>query len=507
MPILQLLHIQLSFPPEELLTDVNFTVEAGERIGLVGRNGSGKSTLFSLLTGENKPDGGSVFMPETRIGYLKQSPEINANPESFSDMALYYAARLLLADDVFERLETASGGERTKAALALLLAEEPSLLLLDEPTNHMDYDGIQALSQLLREFDGTCIIISHDRYFLDETAGRILELDRGCVRSFKGNYSAYRKEKERLFQKQLHRYESDRKEEKRIESAIQKTRDWAQKAHRDSTKVPGGTPKMGYKERERVKAKKLDSSARSRVKRLEKLKGESEARPQEEREVRFSISGEGSSGKRILDVQNLSMGYGDTLLFEDSYFYLNRGEHIAVFGSNGCGKSTLISLLLGQTAATSGDIWVSPGRTPYVLRQSVGLFSEEDETALMYLQSQVGRIAGPERSLLHQLGLETRHLMTPLRALSYGEKMKIRLAEPILQQKEFLILDEPTHHLDLPTREALEKTLLDYGGTLLLVSHDIFFLREICNKVLLFENGKIRRHEESFAAFLEQASI
>ena len=499
MPIIQCKNLQKSYPPLDLLTNITFSVEVGERIGLVGRNGCGKTTLLSLLCRATDPDAGELMIPKTGIGYLPQNPASVMDTEGFSDMAFYYAARLGLDYEAFDRMDEASGGERTKAALSLLFAQDPTVLLLDEPTNHMDINGIRALSELLREFTGTAIVVSHDRYFLDLTVDRIIEIDAGCAVSYAGNYSYYKEEKERLYKDQLHRYESERKEQRRIEDAIKKTREWAQKGHRDSTKPPSGTPKMGYKEKERVKAKKLDSSAQSRIKRLEKRKASGEEKPIEDRKVRFSISGEAQSGKRILEVRDLSMAFGERCLFRESSFYVHRGEHVAVFGENGCGKSTLFSILLGDADPVSGDVWISPGRTPHYLPQSTDLFDGESETGLSYLQRQVGVMDGAKRSILHQMGIETRHLSIPLMNLSYGEKMKIRLAEPILRQTEFLILDEPTHHLDLPTREALEDTLKEYGGTLLVVSHDIYFLQKVCDKVLLFEEGHIRRMEQSFA--------
>jgi len=506
MPIIQLSHIEKSYPPDTLLLDINFSVEMGEKIGLVGRNGCGKSTLFSILFGGEKEDGGTFFKKKgLSIGLLHQNPVISEN--DFSEMAYYYASRLLLDTEVFTRIPFLSGGEKTKLALSLLLAKEPDFLLLDEPTNHMDYESVLALSQLLQEFDGTALIISHDRYFLDETVQRILEISEGVIFDYDGNYSAYREQKAQRYQEQLHRYESAKKEEKRIDNIIKNTRDWAQKAHRESREIPSGTPKMGFKEKERVKAKKLDSRAKNTINRLERFKKKSEKRPAKEQAVSFTIASDVSSGKRIADVKNLSFSFTEEVLFEDSSFYLDRGDHVAVFGPNGCGKSTLIQLLCGEREPDSGEIWISPGRQAYVILQDMQDLENVDTDTLSYLTERIGVVGGTERALLHHLGITSKHLQTPVSSLSYGEKMKIRLSEPILLQTEFLILDEPTHYLDLPSREALEKTLKEYKGTLFLVSHDIYFLKEVCDKVLLFENQKFRRLECTFSEYLDVSKM
>lgn len=512
MTQIQIKHLTKSWGDRELFRDVTFSVENGEHIALVGPNGAGKSTLLSILEGSLEADSGAILIPlRSSTAYLRQNPLSDRElgrleRDGIPAEALKYLSLFGMQADAFGPLRNFSGGERTKLGLSLLLANRPKLLLLDEPTNHLDFDGVRLLIRILKDYPGTVLAVSHDRYFLDAVAERVLEIEDGRIVEYEGNYSDYRREKERLFEERTHRYESARKDQKRIADDISRMKQWSEKAHRDSTKADSSGNKMGLKEYKRAKAKKMDQKIKNDIKRLEKRVTESEPRPVAEKEVRFSLAGEAAHGKRVLEAEGISKSWGDRILFADSSFSVLRGEHVAVWGPNGCGKSTLINILIGSDSPDSGRIRMNGTLRPFVLEQTFAGFTE-NRTTLSWLTDEVNGLSGADRARLMHMGLTTELLMRPLKTLSFGEQIKVKLAAPILLGREFLILDEPLNHLDLPMREMLEATLSEYEGTLLLVSHDVYFLEKVCDRVLLFEDGRIRRLEESFAEYMERTAL
>lgn len=501
--------LSISFGIQTILDHISFTIEDGERIGLVGSNGTGKSTLLSLIEGGMQPDQGVIRNKSgATFAVLRQSPldgtvndEINKG--SITSSVKKYMRLLNLDEDIFLRLDHLSGGDKTKLALSILLSHEATVLLLDEPTNNLDYEGIAALIDVIRNYRGTVLIVSHDRYFLDQTVDRILELENHKLTSFPGNYSEFKRQKQALFEESVHRYEVGKKEQRRIQEEIQGVRAWSEKAHRESRKKDRSGNKTGMKEFKRAKAKKMDQKVKNDIHRLERLVENSEKRPYEKRAVRFEISSGGNRGRRILEAEDLSMAFGGHTLFSGSNFYLQRGEKCALFGRNGCGKSTLISMILETLPPTSGSLWVSNSSTPSYLPQTFSGFPPEEIT-LRHLMDTVGKLDGNDRALLSNIGISKEMLERKIGTLSFGEQMKLKLIEPILMKKDFIIMDEPTNHLDVGMREKLEETLTQYDGTLLIASHDIFLLRGVCNKVLLFENGAIRRLEDTFEEFWEK---
>jgi len=501
-------HIKKDWGDEALFEDVSFTADYGERIGLVGSNGSGKSTLLGMLSGAVRADSGSISVRDSSsAALLRQNPFTDEElagmaKDSFTDDGRKFMKFMQLDFDRTESLSSLSGGERTKLALAMLLAERPKLLLLDEPTNNLDFDGVQTLIGILGDYPGTILAVSHDRYFLDCLVSRILEIENGCISEYQGNYSNYRHEKARLFEEKVHRYEDTRKEQQRIQDAISQVRKWSEKAHRDSTKPDPSGLTAGVKEKKRARAMKMDKKVKSDVRRLERLVTAGQKRPSAEKSVRFTLSADVSHGKRILQAVGLTKSFGDHCLFSGSDFTIARGEKVALWGPNGCGKSTLIAMIAGCQQADSGELWVSPSSPPFILPQTA-LQLPGEMTALAYLILTLGNVTGADRALLSNMGISTRHLQQRIATLSYGEQMKLVLAVPILGKRDFLIFDEPTSHLDLHMREMLEDTLSQYPGTLLAVSHDLYFLKRICDKVLIFDGGRIRRLEYSFEEFIE----
>lgn len=496
-----------SFGDKEVLHSVSFEMEQFERIGLVGGNGCGKSTLLHLLNGEGSPDGGSIELFSSTVGLLEQSSIQNQlkgdwqNPEwiqslrgmSVSPKLLQRSAGLL------------SGGERMKLAISHLLAEQPDLLLLDEPTNNLDFAGILALMEEVSAYPGSVLIVSHDRYFLDHTVNRILELENGVLTEYEGNYSFYRQEKERIYLERLSRWKEDQRRQNEVEEAMRQLRSFSEKAHRNSTKKDSSGNRMGVKEYRRKQAKQTDKRVKSQMKRLEKMQKEAEPRPQEEKRVYFEVTDPSRRGKRVLEAVDLNVSFEENLLFSHSDFTLLRGEHIALFGPNGCGKTTLIRMLQGILSPSSGELWKSPACEPFVLAQDI-LNLPENKTVLSYFSDLFGGLSGEERILLANMNLRAGELSQRISTLSLGERMKVKLAELILSKKDFIILDEPTNYLDLHAREMLGDTLSSYQGTLLIASHDIYFLEQTCDKVLLYEDKKIKRLEMSFREYWEKVS-
>lgn len=491
--------LKKSFGDQTILKNIEFDMTRNERIGLVGYNGTGKTTLANILAGHMEADKGSIQTERAlKIGYLQQSVAYSVN--DFSDMlggdesgGLYQLASQLGLTKVqswnAERLHHMSGGEKLKLALAFVWQTMPDVLILDEPTNHLDANGISWLVEELRAFQGAVLIISHDRYFLDQSVSKIFELEDGLLHAYEGNYSAYRSEKKRRYEAQLHQYEVQQKQKERIESQIANLQNWSQKAHRDSTK------KEGYKEYYRVKAKKLDNQVKSKLKRLEQeLEKNKAEKPKGEETVKFQFSSGEKRGKRIIEAKNVTKAFGGRTLFEDSSFFIKHGERIGLVGSNGCGKTTLIRMMLEEEPATNGTLWISRSIKTAYLSQDVNDVNE-NQTAAEALQLFDRRDLAHARTILANMGIKEDRFDRKIGTFSLGERTRIKLAGMIVKDYDVLVLDEPTNHLDLPTREQLEDTLLDFQGTIIIVSHDRYFTEKLCDKLLVFEKGRIRRIE------------
>ncbi|MCK9861016.1 ribosomal protection-like ABC-F family protein [Paenibacillus sp. ATY16] len=521
MTILTLRGIKKSFGDTNVLVNVDADLASRERIGLVGMNGAGKTTLANLIFGTILPDNGKVTFhkDQLRIGYLLQSTSYTVN--TFSNMmdhsdGSHETEQFLKTTSHFglqkvkewdgARLAGLSGGEKTKLAIAHILSSKPDILLLDEPTNHLDFEGVDCLVQELRRYNGTTIVISHDRYFLDQTVDRIIELQDGVSTSFPGNYTFYREEKSRRFQSQLHQYEEQQKYEQKIEAEIKRLKSWSEKAHREAGKV-GKMAEMraGVKEFYRSKAKSMDKQIKSRIHRLEKIEIEGVKKPNEEAKVFFGWDHPDKRGRRIVEAQQISKSYGSRSLFKNSSFYLQRGEKIGLLGPNGCGKTTLIQMLLGKKSVDSGQLWISPTAKVAYLTQDVSDLNQQ-QTVLELLQEshEIRSDIGKARTLLANMGFDASMLEKPIAQLSLGERTRIKLSLLMMREQDLLILDEPTNHLDLASREQLEETLSEYRGTLIVVSHDRYLMDKICTKLLVFEDGNIKRIESGYEAFRER---
>jgi macrolide transport system ATP-binding/permease protein len=519
MLLLQCKNIKKAFGIHEVLRSVSLDLEEGSRVGLVGKNGAGKTTLVNIIMGDLKPDAGELIWhrKDVTTGYLRQSVyytsdlfhelykgqnglnEVNDFLHISSELGASKAHRW---ED--ERFASLSGGERTKLALAHIWSSNPGMLILDEPTNHLDLHGVQWLIDELKGYQGTIIAISHDRYFLDQTVNCIMEIDDGVIEEYSGNYTFYRNEKRKRYESQLHAYAVQEKYKDELEANIRQLREWSGKAHRDSTKKGANSGnKTGTKEYFRVKAKKMDKQVKSTIKRLEKLKEEGIKKPKEEPRVRFIFQETETGGKRVLYASNISKRFGDRILFDESSFYIQRGERVGIFGPNGCGKTTLVKAVLGQQSV-EGSLFVSPSVNIGYVSQDV-LDLERNSKALDLFAMGSRREQGKVRTMLANLGLNEVLMNKPLKSLSAGERTKLKLANLLIREYDMLILDEPTNHLDVYTREQLEDALEKYEGTILLVTHDRYMLEKICNKLLVFENNRIRRHEYGLAGYLKES--
>jgi len=491
---LQARNISKSYGEKQLFTDLTFDIYHNDRIGLVGHNGAGKTTLANIIYGSLEADTGTVHCKHhIKIGYLKQSIEYMMNDiGSLTGEFMEKASELGLKKVQTwekERMNHLSGGEKLKFSLAEVWSTHPDILILDEPTNHLDLYGINWLVEKLASFHGAVIIISHDRYFLDKTVTKIFDIENSKLTVYDGNYSTFYEKKKKFQEDQLHHYNIQQHEKKRIESQMSQLQQWAGKAHRTMR------DQEGFKEFHGVKAKKLDKAIKSKMKRLNKELDKNKIdKPLEEMSVRFQFEGNKKHGKRLIEAKNLSKSFHSRSVFKSSYFYINHGERIGLVGPNGCGKTTFLRMLLGDEPITTGDLSKSPSLKIAYLSQDVAdlpLFRTVHETLNLNDKNKLLKA----RTALANMGIKASKLNQPIHSLSLGERTKVKLTNLLLDEYDLLILDEPTNHLDLASRNQLEQTLSEFPGTILVVSHDYYFLNSVCEKLLVFEEQKIKRIE------------
>ena len=462
-----------------IFNKIDFKIKLGETIGIVGSNGTGKTTLANIICGKIEPTSGEIiwYKNNVKIGYMKQATE-------------------------YEDLEsTLSGGEKTKKLLNDVIHRDYNFLVLDEPTNHLDYLGVAYLIKEIKKFNGTIIIISHDRYFLDQCVTRIIEIENQKITEYNGNYTYYRKKKQEDYENAVHLYVEQEKIKNRINMQIEELEGWSDKAHRESRKKAIETGnKFGGKEYNRVKAKKMDNQIKSRIKRLEKMKVEGLEKPKEKEKVLFQIKESKKIGAVVVEAKDISKSFDKKILFEKSSFYIKHGEKIGIYGPNGCGKTTFIKALLGKMDV-DGDLYISPTRKiGYISQDVIGLNEECSIIELFNFENR--QELGQLRTKLNLIGFNAEMLDRKVKYLSLGERMKLKIILMIQEQCEVLILDEPTNHIDLHVREQLEETLRSYNGTIILVTHDRYMLEKICDKLLVFNNKKIIRYEYGIHEYL-----
>jgi ATP-binding cassette subfamily F protein 3 len=520
--------VHKSYGAQDVLRGVTFQINPAERVGLVGRNGAGKTTVFRLVTGSEEADRGEVIrLRGLRFGLLEQQPnfsgestvrdealsvftEIRAMEDeitrlehlmaeaqgaaldevmhAYSDLGhryelaggFTYNARVesvlvglgFKSDDLSKPSDQLSGGQKARLALAKLLLSEPDVLLLDEPTNHLDVGAVEWLEDFLSEYKSAFVIISHDRFLLDRTAAKIVEMDAGRATVYAGNYTAYVKQREERRLTQMREYEQQQEMIARTEEFIRRN-------------IAGQKTKQ----------------AKSRRKMLEKIERVEAVR--EDRTAGFGIKGVARAGDNILSVSDLAVGYATVTLARGISFLLRRGERLGIIGPNGSGKTTFLRTINGDLEPVAGGLtWGANINLEYFDQELAGL--DLRSTVIEEMAAAAPRATPNElRGYLARFLFTGDDILKPVAALSGGEKSRLALAKLIYSRANVLVLDEPTNHLDIPSREALEQALAEYPGTIITVSHDRYFLDKLATEILHFEAGTAAYHYGSYSDYYE----
>ena len=483
--ILEIRDLRKAYGDRELFAIDLLTVYDGERIGLVGQNGAGKSTLLHILSGDEKPDEGTVRrFAETAL--IRQQGVPGESGEG-----VYRA--LFRAQDNRAGL---SGGEQTRNRIAAAMSAHPGLLLADEPSTDLDEQGLLTLRRQLEAFRGTLILISHDRTLLRQLCTRIWCLENGKIEDFPGGYDAFSEERKRKRERAQFEYEQHRSEQKRLKESAQRMAERASSVRRAPSRMGNSEARLHCREYTDA-ILQLSHAKRTIQNRMEKLEVKEKPVPLPEIRMKLGVSSP-VGAKTVLEVRCAGLEAGGRTLLEDTGFTLPTGSKTALTGPNGCGKTTLLSALAGKTAAgTSFD-----GTIRFNPQVRAGWFDQHhertlrpDRTVLENVMEDSPHQQTLARTVLTSLGFERDAVFKPVSVLSGGEKAKAALARLLLTDLNLLILDEPTNHLDLFTLEALEDLLAGYGGTLLFVSHDETFIRKVSGREVRFEEGRLVTRE------------
>lgn len=516
------------FGAAPIFSKVNFSIENNARIGLVGPNGAGKTTLLKIMTGRQEASQGEFTVNKgIELGYIAQEHDFDEEKSIWEEMLTVFQPLIdqgqqleklqyAIADhpedeDLLRRLDQAqysfeqaggytyqaeiksmlngfnfpeatwnkqiaslSGGEKTRLSFVKLLLKKPPLLLLDEPTNYLDLDTLDWLEAFLKNYPGAILTVSHDQYFLDHLATQIFELQHGELTVFKGNYSQYLAQRELRDQQQEAAYEKQQEEIKREEEFIQKNI------------VRASTTKQ----------------AQSRRKALEKM--ELVDPPKHKSKVRIKFDSARPSGKEVLILKDLAVGYPDKTMLKDISFQINKGDRVAIIGQNGIGKSTLLKTVMKQLPVKSGAI-------KYGASLDIGYYDQELQ-GIDYSKTVIDTIWDRHkdmnekdiRSILASFLFTAKDIDKQVSQLSGGQRARLTLTVLSMEHNNFLLMDEPTNHLDLDAKEVLEKALADYDGTLLFVSHDRYFINELANKIVVAKDGQAKIYEGNYTYYLNE---
>jgi len=534
MPLLSCQRVSKYFGDRCLFSDVSFEVDEKSRIGFVGVNGCGKSTLFQILIGAmNADDGNVVRSKHLRIGYMQQHMSVDPHVTLFDEVlgefstlveteqelesiqamletasfderdALierqahlqeyfeaqgghYFRGRVRSAllglgfseMDLMRTMDTFSGGQRSKAAMARLLLSESNVLLLDEPTNHLDIASVEWLESYLNDFKGAIIVISHDRYFLDRVTNQTIELSNGRLYSTNGNYSVHKEKRDQDKEIERKHYVHAQREIRRIEDNIQLLKQWNRE--------------------------KSIRAAESREKRVERLKAELVIPESELSSIRFKFETATTGGNEVIEAGELSKSFSSTPLFQNVDLHLRRGDRCFLYGSNGCGKTTLLKIIRGDLQPDRGFVRLGTNITVgYYDQTQSGLHDEKmaiDELWDEYPDMTQTAI----RSAMAAFLFRGDDVFKPVGLLSGGERARLLLLKLMLAGDNLLLLDEPTNHLDIPSREALEEALADYPGTMLIVSHDRYFINRMARRMIRLLPDGVQTVEGGYDALCEK---
>lgn len=462
-----------------LIENMNVNIQKGEVIGLIGKNGAGKSTILQVLNGDVEHSEGIIEkFDNVEIGMVDQELE-EFHLEDVNAIGELLLKKWNVPMGDFHNL---SGGEKLKLRLAERFARQIDILLLDEPTNHLDEQSTKLLIEQIKMYKGTLLVVSHDRYFLDKVATTIWSIEDKNIITHSGNYTSYMKFREKEREHQRREYHKQQKMISNIEGQMKQITSWSQSAHANSTKQE--FPKEHY----RTKAKRMDAQVKSKQKRLEKeLEKIQVDAPKDDYQVQFTFAQNGKVGKRFLEVKGIEKSFGKKQLFKDVYFTIGYGEKVALVGPNGCGKTTLLHILMEDD-----NVWKSPTANIGYLTQDV-YDLPLDATPKDLFDKETFEERGKVRNFMKRLGFSDYQWEEVIGNMSMGERVKCKLMKYILEEKDVLILDEPTNHLDLQTREQLEEVLKQYAGTIIVVSHDKYFVEKITENRLVFVDGTVKK--------------
>ncbi|MBS5616851.1 MAG: ABC-F type ribosomal protection protein [Clostridiales bacterium] len=534
MIILSAQHIAKSFGVNAVLRDVSLTVQQGDRIGLVGVNGCGKSTLMRILAGLDAQDGGEISLVRgLRVGYLAQQNMVTSGETVWNELQKVYEQVFAMEkklreledemahahtdvqrfaqlsadyDRLTQRFEEAdgyswksmvsgvlnglgfkpaqydqcvdslSGGEQTRLCLARLLLQKPDLLLLDEPTNHLDMETLQWLENYLAAYKGSVLVISHDRYFLDHVCTGIVEILMGASEQYNGNYTRYIAQRQERFESRMRAYEIQQKEIERQQAIIAR-----------------------YRMFNREKSIRAAESREKALDRMEKLE-----KPADERAIRFSFEARRRTGEDVLQLTEISKSFGEKHLFHDLTLRVRAGDRVALIGPNGVGKSTLIKIIVGEEQPDTGFI-------RYGSNVDIGYYDQHqstlhaDKTALDEIWDRFPQMEQSNvRGALGMFLFTGDDVFKPIHTLSGGEKGRVALTALMLRKDNLLLLDEPTNHLDMDSREVLEDALTDFGGTIITVSHDRYFINRIANRIIEMQPDGVTEYIGNYDDYIER---
>ncbi len=536
MIVLSCNNISKTYVVDPVLEDISFTVESGEKIGLIGLNGSGKTTLFNILSGEIEKDSGSIFIQkDLKVGYLKQHTNIISDKTIFNECLEVFEPLIEMEknlralennisiegakgeseqlnklmveysnlleefnkrngygyeseirgvlkglgfndEDMDKEVNILSGGQKTRLSLAKLLLEKPDLLLLDEPTNHLDIEAISWLETYLAEYKGAALIISHDRYFLDNTVSKIFHLENLKLKIYNTNYSKYMEERKKELELLKKQYDNQQREIKRQEEIIKRF--------------------SNYGDRRYIR------QAQSRQKMLDKIKLMD--RPTDVKKVNISFEPKIKSGRDVLSGEGVGKSFGDFKLLEDIHFNVYRGEKVGLIGPNGIGKTTLFKMILGQIPYDEGSISLGHNVHTEYFDQEQGKLTLNKTVVDEIWDDNPNLDHYQIRSVLGRFLFIGDDIFKEIESLSGGERGRLALLKMMLSDANFLLMDEPTNHLDIDSKEVLEDALIDYKGTLFVISHDRYFLNKVTDKILELTDEGIKEYLGNYNYYLEK---
>lgn len=501
-----------------IFENISGKINDGDKVGIVGVNGVGKTTLIKILVGEEYSDSGKIeFMPNgMSIGYLKQNQAfneeitinetitkcINSNLSCNSSSYEKKLKRLLSNSgfserDLNKKVSKLSGGEKTKLSLSITLANNPDLLILDEPTNHLDVETIKWLESFISKLDKTIIIISHDRLFLDNTVNKIFEMHCDKIEEYSGNYSDYKYQKDIMIKNNHKEFSKQQHEIKHLEKVIEEKRQWFEKAHRAA----------GKNDHLRKLAAKHMSAVWSKEKKLDKVLENKIDRYKDDTPAAFYLINKNNKDMSklpnyLIKINRLKKSFRNKIIFDNASMNLKKGDKAALIGPNGCGKTTLLKILVGDEKPNSGTVSVNPSL-------KIGYFSQELES-LNYENTILDEIISQKvsindaRLMLGSLLFKKEDVFKIICNLSMGEKCRVAFAKLLLSGNDILILDEPTNYMDIVSKENIEEVLNQYEGTILFVSHDRYFIKSFATKILEIENHKINTYDGNYDYYLNK---